>query len=92
MNNYVDLTATFYPAPDCSQRVRVAIDKAASEVNEEAGCIRYEVTSANESEIVLTERWASPEAFEGHRNGLPRKRLNEALDGLLRQPVDLTFA
>jgi len=89
--DHVDLTATFIPKQGEAERVKHAVQLAAEQVVHEPGCLRYEITEATAGRIVLTERWESRAALDAHSQAGPVKALNEALVGLLEQPVDLDF-
>jgi quinol monooxygenase YgiN len=88
----VHLTATFYPRTGQSNAVEAALKVAVQDVNQEKGCIRYELTESQPELLVLTEVWASQADLDRHNVGLPLKRLNEELDGKLAHPVHLDFA
>ena len=88
---HVDLIATFFPKEGEADRVKHAVELAVEQVAHEPGCIRYEITEATDERIVLTERWESQAALDVHSQGMPVKELNEALVGLLEQPIDHNF-
>jgi|1185.fasta_scaffold580372_2 quinol monooxygenase YgiN len=88
---HVDLIATFFPKEGEADRVKHAVELAVEQVVHEPGCIRYEITEATPGQIVLTERWESQAALDVHSQAMPVKELNEALVGLLKQPIDHNF-
>ncbi len=55
------------------ETVKGLLGEAARLSREEAGCLRFEVyhSTADETKFILNEHWASPEAVEGHRTGVP---------------------
>ncbi|MCZ2402160.1 antibiotic biosynthesis monooxygenase [Paenarthrobacter sp. Z7-10] len=90
MSEIVDLTATFIPLDGEHGRVRSALDIAIEEVVTEPGCLRYEITADNGSDILLTEQWASEEALATHSKGPAVADLHESLSALLAEPIRLT--
>ena len=89
MSTPVDVTAVFTPLDGELFRVKLALDIAIEQVVQEPGCIRYEITEAQEDRIVLTEQWESTELLDTHLRGAAVQDLNESLSALLAQPVDV---
>lgn len=87
MTEPIDLKTTFIPNDGEFFRVKLALELAIDEVVNEPGCIRYELTEANEDKLVVTERWASEEYLEKHSKGTAVQDLNERLSALLAEPV-----
>ncbi|MHA7178856.1 putative quinol monooxygenase [Arthrobacter sp. MDB2-24] len=89
MTQPVDVTAVFTPLDGEFFRVKLALDIAIEQVVQEPGCIRYEITDAQEDRIVLTEQWESTELLDTHLRGPAVQDLNESLSALLAKPVDV---
>lgn len=87
MTEPIDLKTTFIPNDGEFFRVKLALELAIDEVVNEPGCIRYELTEANEDKLVVTERWASEEYLEKHSKSTAVQDLNERLSALLAEPV-----
>ncbi|MEZ2390855.1 putative quinol monooxygenase [bacterium RCC_150] len=83
----IDLQATFIPNDGEFFRVKLALEIAIDEVVNEPGCLRYELTEANEEKLVLSERWESEELLEKHSKGIALQDLNESLSALLAEPA-----
>ncbi|THJ66491.1 antibiotic biosynthesis monooxygenase [Arthrobacter echini] len=90
MSEPVDVTAIFVPQEGEFSRVKQALDLAVEQVVQEPGCIRYEITEAQEDRIVLQERWESTEALDLHMRGPALQDLGESLSALLAEPIDMT--
>lgn len=89
MSEPVDVTAVFTPLDSEFFRVKLALGLAIEQVVQEPGCIRYEMTDAQEDRIVLTEQWESTELLDAHLRGPAVQDLGESLSGLLAKPVDV---
>ncbi|MFK4299566.1 quinol monooxygenase YgiN [Arthrobacter sp. GAS37] len=89
MSAPIDLQATFIPNDGEFFRVKLALEIAIDEVVNEPGCIRYELTEANDDKLVLTEQWASEEHLDIHSKGIAVQDLNESLSALLAEPAKL---
>ena len=89
MSEKVDVTAVFTPLEGEFFRVKLALEIAIEQVVQEAGCIQYEITDAQEDRIVLTEQWESTELLDTHLRGTAVQDLNESLSALLAAPVDV---
>ncbi|KNC19409.1 antibiotic biosynthesis monooxygenase [Arthrobacter sp. RIT-PI-e] len=89
MSTPVDVTAVFTPLDGEFFRVKLALDIAIEQVVQEPGCIRYEITDAQEDRIVLTEQWESTELLEQHMRGPALQDLGESLSALLAKPADV---
>jgi len=87
MSEPIDHVAIFIPNPGEHSRVRLALDIAIEQVQQEPGCLRYEITEDTEDRIVLTERWESQEALDQHGKGIALQDLRESLSGLLAEPI-----
>ncbi|TYD00082.1 antibiotic biosynthesis monooxygenase [Arthrobacter echini] len=83
MSEPVDVTAIFTPQEGEFTRVKLALDLAIEQVVQEPGCLRYEITEAQEDRIVLQERWESTEALDLHMRGPALQDLGESLSALL---------
>jgi quinol monooxygenase YgiN len=89
MTQPVDVTAVFTPLDGEFFRVKLALDIAIEQVVQEPGCIRYEITDAQEEQIVLTEQWESTEALDTHLKGAAVQDLGESLSALLAKPAEV---
>ena len=84
----VVVVATFRPLPASRTRAIDALREAAARVHAEPGCELYALHEA-EDRLVLVEKWSSAEALGVHGKAPALQDLNEALDGLLSEPVDI---
>jgi quinol monooxygenase YgiN len=89
MSEKVDVTAVFTPLEGEFFRVKLALEIAIEQVVQEPGCIRYEITDAQEERIVLTEQWESTELLDAHLRGPAVQDLGESLSALLAKPADV---
>lgn len=86
----VVVTAIFTPKEGAFDEVVAALKPAIAEVHEEPGCILYAIHEAPNGQIVMIEKWESTELLDAHGAGDAVKRLNASLEGLLKEPVDVT--
>ncbi|MHA7188924.1 putative quinol monooxygenase [Arthrobacter sp. MDT2-16] len=89
MSRPVDVTAVFTPLDGEFFRVKLALDIAIEQVVQEPGCIRYEITDAQQDRIVLTEQWESTELLDTHLRGPAVQDLGESLSALLARPAEV---
>jgi quinol monooxygenase YgiN len=85
----VVVTATFTPKEGMFDQVVAALSPAISEVHQEPGCLLYAIHESPKGQILMIEKWESAELLDAHGEGLPVKRLNKSLDGLLQRPVEV---
>jgi quinol monooxygenase YgiN len=59
--------------PNDVETVKALLTEAARLSRAEAGCKRFEVyhSTADPTKFLLNEHWESPEALDGHRQGVP---------------------
>jgi quinol monooxygenase YgiN len=86
----VVVTAIFTPKEGAFDAVVAALMPAIAEVHEEPGCILYAIHEAPNGQIVMIEKWESTELLDAHGAGDAVKRLNASLEGLLKEPVEVT--
>jgi quinol monooxygenase YgiN len=86
----VVVTAIFTPKEGAFDEVVAALSPAIAEVHEEPGCILYAIHEAPNGQIVMIEKWESTELLDAHGAGDAVKRLNASLEGLLKEPVEVT--
>ncbi|APX01896.1 MULTISPECIES: putative quinol monooxygenase [Arthrobacter] len=86
----VVVTAIFTPKEGAFDDVVAALLPAIAEVHEEPGCILYAIHEAPNGQIVMIEKWESTELLDAHGAGDAVKRLNASLEGLLKEPVEVT--
>jgi quinol monooxygenase YgiN len=86
----VVVTAIFTPKEGAFDDVVAALMPAIAEVHEEPGCILYAIHEAPNGQIVMIEKWESTELLDAHGAGDAVKRLNASLEGLLKEPVEVT--
>ncbi|MFC9334395.1 putative quinol monooxygenase [Arthrobacter sp. NPDC057009] len=86
----VVVTAIFTPKEGAFDDVVAALLPAIAEVHEEPGCILYAIHEAPNGHIVMIEKWESTELLDAHGAGDAVKRLNASLEGLLKEPVEVT--
>ncbi len=89
MNQPVDVTAVFTPLDGEFFRVKLALDLAIDQVVQKLGCIRYEITDAQEDRILLMEQWESAELLDQHLRGPAVQDLGESLSALLARPAEV---
>jgi quinol monooxygenase YgiN len=86
----VVVTAIFTPKEGTFDEVVAALKPAIAEVHEEPGCILYAIHEAPNGQIVMIEKWESTELLDAHGAGDAVKRLNASLEGLLKEPVEVS--
>ena len=86
----VVVTAIFTPKEGAFDDVVAALSPAIAEVHEEPGCLLYAIHEAPNGQIVMIEKWESTELLDAHGAGDAVKRLNASLEGLLKEPVEVT--
>ena len=86
----VVVTAIFTPKEGAFDDVVAALLPAIAAVHEEPGCILYAIHEAPNGQIVMIEKWESTELLDAHGAGDAVKRLNASLEGLLKEPVEVT--
>lgn len=89
MSQPVGVTAVFIPLDGEFFRVKLALDIAIDHVVQEPGCLRYEITDAQEDRIVLTEQWESGDLLDQHLRGPAVQDLGESLSALLARPAEV---
>ncbi len=81
----VVVTATFVSEAGKRDDLLEALKVAIPEVHEEDGCELYALHEADNGNIVLIEKWASRESLQAHAEGDPVRRLNAAIEPLLKE-------
>ncbi|WP_409048168.1 putative quinol monooxygenase [Microbacterium sp. HA-8] len=89
MNDPVVVTATFHPLAGHREVVLEALRVAIPRVHEERGCEIYAITAAPGGDIFMIEKWTSVADLDAHAEGAPVVDLNRALEGHLREPVEV---
>lgn len=89
MNDPVVVTASFRPSPGQREHVFDALRVAIPRVHEEPGCELYAITSAPGGDIFMIEKWTRVADLDAHAAGEPVADLNRALEGRLREPVEV---
>lgn len=87
----VILVATFKPVPGHQQKVLEALEAAIPAVHEEPGCEKYALHRGlgESTDIVMIERWASPDHLADHSTSAAVQRLGAALAGHLAAPPEV---
>lgn len=69
---YVNVWLTVKDPKDV-ETVKALLTEAGKLSRAEEGCVRFEVyhSTADPTTFLLNEHWASPEALDGHRQGVP---------------------
>lgn len=86
------LMVTMQIKPDRVEQFREAIlDDAIGSVNDEPGCVRFDVhqDSEDENRFYLYEVYKDAEAFEAHKQAPHFKRFFEATDGIHSVPPEI---
>jgi quinol monooxygenase YgiN len=86
----VVVIAVFDPIAGRRQDVLDALRPAIAAVHTEPGCILYAIHDAPDGSIVMIEKWESAQLLGDHSTGAAVRQLNQALDGLLSRPVEVT--
>ena len=79
----VVVTAVLTPKASAYDRVISALSSSIAEVHGEPGCELYAIHKAPDGQIVIVEKWESPELLDMHGDGAAVERLNASLEGLL---------
>ncbi|MDP9696196.1 UNVERIFIED_ORG: quinol monooxygenase YgiN [Arthrobacter globiformis] len=86
----VVVTAVFTPKEGLHDQVVATLRPSIAEVHQEPGCLLYAIHGAPDGRIVMIEKWQSVELLNDHGAGDPVKRLSSKLEGLLREPVEVS--
>lgn len=86
----VIVTAVFTPKEGAFDDVVAALSPAIAEVHEEPGCLLYAIHEDPNGQILMIEKWETAELLDAHGAGEAVQRLNASLDGLLKEPVEVT--
>jgi quinol monooxygenase YgiN len=79
----VVVVATISPKPEHADEVRQALLEAVPEVHGEPGCERYSLHEGREGDLVMVEKWESPEALAEHGKAAALQALSGKLEGKL---------
>lgn len=82
--------ATITPVPEHRDAVRAAILDSIPAVHTEPGCELYSLHESKTS-FVIIEQWVDGDALQAHGAGENFVALTAALEGLLAEPMDVTF-
>ena len=86
----VIVTAVFTPKEGAFDDVVAALSPAIAEVHEEPGCLLYAIHEDPNGQILMIEKWETAELLDAHGEGEAVQRLNASLEGLLKEPVEVT--
>ena len=86
----VIVTAVFTPNEGAFDHVVAALSPAIAEVHDEPGCLLYAIHEDPKGQILMIEKWETAELLDAHGEGDAVKRLNASLEGLLKEPVEVT--
>ena len=84
------VTAVFQPAPGAKDPLIAALREGIPAVHAEEGCILYAIHDAEDGTITMIEKWDSQEYLDAHAAGSAVKALQDAIAGLVANPVTVT--
>ena len=90
MADDVVVVAVAVPADGQHDAVRTALLAAVPRVHEEPGCETYALHEREDGAFVMLERWSPADALGVHAGAPALAALNEALEGRLAKPLDVT--
>jgi len=85
------VVATITPKPEHTDEVAAAFAGIIPQVHAEDGCELYALHRAGD-QLIMIERWASPEALDQHSKGAALAALNPALRGKLTGPAQIVVS
>ena len=85
------VVATITPKPEHTDEVAAAFAGIIPQVHAEDGCELYALHRAGD-QLIMIERWASPEALDQHSKGAALAALNLALRGKLTGPAQIVVS
>ena len=86
----VVVIATISPQPEHAEEVRQAVLDTVPRVHEEPGCERYSLHQGRDGDLVMVEKWESPEALAAHGKAGPLSELSGKLEGKLTGTPSVT--
>jgi quinol monooxygenase YgiN len=84
------IVATIFPAPEHYDEVTAAFDAAVPDVHTEPGCELYALHDLP-GQLVLIEKWTSPEALDDHRTAPAFLALGPKIEGKLARPTEVQY-
>jgi len=85
------VVATITPKPEHTDEVAAAFAEIIPQVHAEDGCELYALHRAGD-QLIMIERWASPEALDQHGKGAALAALNPALRGKVTGPAQIVVS
>jgi len=85
------VVATITPKPEHTDEVAAAFAEIIPQVHAEDGCELYALHRAGD-QLIMIERWASPEALGQHSRGAALAALNPALRGKVTGPAQIVVS
>lgn len=83
------IVARIRPLPEYRDEVVAAIEETIARVHaEDEGCELYALHETDD-ELVMIEKWASPEAEEAHRKSPAANAVRPRFVGKLERPLDM---
>jgi quinol monooxygenase YgiN len=79
----VVVIATISPKPENAEEVRQAVLETVPAVHDEPGCERYSLHQGRDGDLVMVEKWESPEALAAHGKAEALSALSGRLEGKL---------
>jgi quinol monooxygenase YgiN len=90
--NKVRLIARLVPAEGKRDELRSALRAMLAPTQVESGCELYELNeAANNGPFYFYEQWESQGALDDHMQTAHFQQLKQQLDGLLREPLELSL-
>ncbi len=79
----VVVIARISPKPENAEEVRQAVLETVPAVHDEPGCERYSLHQGRDGDLVMVEKWESPEALAAHGKAEALSALSGRLEGKL---------